>query len=150
MKEIITEQLEPLIKNKVLDSKSYTVETKLNKLESTPISKCIIKHLEEKGGVKLGTNQYIQTSLDILIKNFGDISIGKVDKEKAVKLKSHMMKLPKNRNKLPKYRDKDFHTLIKMDVEDTISTTTINEHISYLSSFMDWCRRHGYSNDNPF
>ena len=150
LQEIISQQLEPLIQNKNPESKFYAAEPKLNKLESTPISECIIKHLEEKGGVSLRTNQYIQTSLSILIEDFGDIPIGKVDKEKSVKLKSHMMKIPKNRNKLPKYRDKDFHTLIEMDVEDRISTTTINEHLSYLSSFMDWCKRHGYSNDNPF
>ncbi len=129
---------------------SVSAQLELNSLESTPISECIVGFLEEKGGVSLRTNQYIQTSLNLLIEEFGDIPIGRIDKQSAVKLKSHIIKLPKNRKKNRLYRDKDFHTLVEMDVQDTISITTINEHLSYLSSFMEWNRNHGYANQNPF
>ena len=129
---------------------NVSAQLELNSLESTPISECIVGFLEEKGGVSLRTNQYIQTSLNLLIEEFGDVPVGRIDKQSAVKLKSHIIKLPKNRRKNPLYRDKDFHTLVEIDTQDTISTTTINEHLSYLSSFMEWNKNHGYANQNPF
>ena len=65
-------------------------------------------------------------------------------------LKSQLRKLPKNSSKLPQYKDKDFHELEKMEVNDTIRDTTVNKYLTQLSSFMDWSKRHGYSNLNPF
>ena len=52
--------------------------------------------------------------------------------------------------KKPEYRDKDFHELVGMNVKDTISTTTVNKHLGYCSSFFDWSINHGYSDINPF
>ena len=131
-------------------SVKVTTRQDLSSLESTSISVCIEGFLEEKGGVRLRTNEYIKSSLNLLIEEFGDVPIGTIDKQCAVLLKSHLVKLPKNRKKNPQYRDKDYHTLIGMNVKDTISVTTINEHLSYLSSFMEWSRNHGYANQNPF
>ena len=48
------------------------------------------------------------------------------------------------------YRDKEFHELVEMDVDEKISDTTINKHLTHLSSFLDWSKRHGYANLNPF
>ena len=129
---------------------NISTQQDLNSLESTPISVFIEGFLEEKGGVRLRTNEYIKTSLNLLIEEFGDVPIGTINKQCAVLLKSHLVKLPKNRKKNPLYRDKEYHTLIGMNVKDTISVTTINEHLSYLSSFMEWNRNHGYANQNPF
>ena len=78
--------------------------------------------------MRLRTNEYIKSSLNLLIEEFGDVPIGTIDKQCAVLLKSHLVKLPKNRKKNPHYRDNDYHTLIGMNVKDTISVTTINEH----------------------
>jgi len=64
--------------------------------------------------------------------------------------KGHIRKIPRNRKKNPKYRDKDFHELIKMDIKDPISTTTVNKHLGWCSSFFDWSINHGYSDINPF
>ncbi len=123
-----------------------------NSLLSAPISKCVLGFLGEKGGVRVRTNQYIQTSLNILIEDFGDIPASRIDKEKAVTLKSHMLRLPKNRRKNPKLKDKHLHELVNMDFKpsEIISNRTINEHLSYLSAFMTWCSNHGYANGNPF
>ena len=39
---------------------------------------------------------------------------------------------------------------MQMNVRDIISTRTVNEHLSYLSSFMEFCKNHGYTDQNPF
>ena len=46
-----------------------------NSLLSAPISKCVLGFLSEKGGVRVRTNQYIQTSLNILIEDYTLINI---------------------------------------------------------------------------
>ena len=76
-----------------------TTRQDLSSLESTSISVCIEGFLEEKGGVRLRTNEYIKSSLNLLIEEFGDVPIGTIDKQCAVLLKSHLVKLPKNRKK---------------------------------------------------
>ena len=85
-----------------------------------------------------------------MVKGLGDIEMGRINQEMGTTLKSQLRKLPKNSSKLPQYKDKDFHELVKMEVKDTISDTTVNKHLTHLSSFMDWSKRHGYSNLNPF
>ena len=37
-----------------------------------------------------------------------------------------------------------------MDIKDPISTTTVNKHLGWCSSFYDWSINHGYSDINPF
>ena len=141
----------PIPKN-VIQQNHPEISSDPNNLFQTPISKCVVGFLDEKGGVRLRTNQYIKSSLDLLIESFGDIPVSQVDKQKAVTLKSHMLKLPKNRRKNPELRDKHLHELVEMKfgANEKISNRTINEHLSYLSSFMVWCKNHGYAYDNPF
>ena len=55
-----------------------------------------------------------------------------------------------NRKLNPLYRKYDFHELVQMNVRDIISTRTVNEHLFYLSSFMEFCKNHGYTDQNPF
>ena len=106
--------------------------------------------MDEKGDIREKTVAEIKNSVNLLIEEFGDIPIGTITQENGTLLKSHIIKLPKNRSKLPIYRDKDFHELVEMNVKDKISDTTVNKHLTHLSSFLDWTKRHGYSNLNPF
>ena len=123
----------------------------LTSLQSTPISKGIELFLEDKPkDIRTKTFQEIETSLKILIEGLGDIELGKINQQMGTTLKSQLKKLPKNSKKLPMYRDKDFHELVEMDVDEKISDTTINKHLTHLSSFLDWSKRHGYANLNPF
>ena len=128
------------------------VSSQLNSLQSTPISKCIDLFISEKDGVREKTERENRYSIRFLIECFGDIQIGLVDKEKSNIIKNHIKNYPKNRTKNPKYRDKDFHSLMKMKIpqNDIIHLTTINKHLDHLSSFMSWCVNNGYSDMNPF
>ncbi len=72
-------------------SVKVTTRQDLSSLESTSISLCIEGFLEEKGGVRLRTNEYIKSSLNLLIEEFGDVPVGTIDKQRAVLLKSHLV-----------------------------------------------------------
>ena len=144
--------LNPVIENLAPEpTEPYRVGSSLPTLQSIPISKGIELFLEEKPkDIRTKTYWEIETSLNLMVKGLGDIEMGRINQEMGTTLKSQLRKLPKNSSKLPQYKDKDFHDLVKMEVKDTISDTTVNKHLTHLSSFMDWSKRHGYSNLNPF
>ena len=126
--------------------------TPLNSLQSTLLSKGLDLFIGEKEDIRYKTEEEIRNSVKFLTECFGDIPIGDITKEKSNIIKSHIKNYPKNRTKNPKYRDKDFHSLMKMKIpqQDIIHLTTINKHLGNLSSFMIWCVNNGYCNTNPF
>ena len=126
--------------------------TPLNSLQSTPISKGLDLFIGEKEDIRGKTEDEIRNSVKFLTECFGDIPIGDITKEKSNILKNHIKNFPKNRTKIPKYRDKDFHSLMKMEIpqKDIIHLTTINKHLGNLTSFMIWSVNNGYCNSNPF
>ena len=131
---------------------STEIETsnQLTKHQNIPLSVVIEKFIDEKGSIRTTSVKEIRHSLTLLIEEFGDIPIGGMRREMTSKFKGHIMKIPRNRNKNPQYRDLDFHKLVELNVKDVISTTTVNKHLSWCSSFYEWSINHGYSNINPF
>lgn len=127
-------------------------EVSLSKHQSTPISVGIEKFVGEKSNITNKSVWEIRHTLDLLIQEFGDISLGRLNREMGVKFKEDIRKLPKNRTKLKKYRDKDFHELVQMNVveKDRISTTTVNNILGYVSSFIKWSVINGYVDINVF
>ena len=124
----------------------------LSKHQSTRISEGIDKFVGEKSNITNKSVWEIRHTLDLLIQEFGDISLGKLNREMCVKFKDDLQKIPKNRTKLPQYRDLDFHELVKLNVveKDRISRTTVNNNLGYVSSFMKWCVINGYVDINFF
>ena len=124
----------------------------LSKHQSTSISVGIDKFVGEKSNITNKSVWEIRHTLNLLIQEFGDISLGKLNREMCVKFKDDLQKLPKNRTKLPQYRDLDFHELVKLNVveKDRISRTTVNNNLGYVSSFMKWCVINGYVDINFF
>ena len=118
--------------------------------QKTPLSVGIENYIDEKGSIRIRSINEVKHSLNHLIEEWGDIPIGSVTREMTTKFKGHIRKIPRNRKKNPEYRDKDFHELVEMNLKDTISTTTVNKHLGYCSSFYDWSINHGYSDINPF
>jgi len=70
----------------------------------------------------------------------------------CVKFKDDIRKLPRNRSKIKQYRDLDFHEQVVLNVEekDRISTTTVNNILGYVSSFMKWSVSNGFVEVNFF
>ena len=118
--------------------------------QKTPLSVGIENYIDEKGSITIRSVKEVKHSLNHLIEEWGDIPIGSITREMTTNFKGHIRKIPRNRKKNPKYRDKDFHELVEMNLKDTISTTTVNKHLGYCSSFYDWSINHGYSDINPF
>ena len=144
-----------IVKPKSIEVKYNSVGSNtppLNHLQSTPISKGLDLFMGEKEDIRDKTEDEIRNSVKFLTECFGDIPIGDITKEKSNIIKSHIKNFPKNKTKNPKYRDKDFHSLMKMNIpqQDIIHLTTINKHLGHLSSFMIWCANNGYCNTNPF
>ena len=144
-----------IVKPKSIEVKYNSVGSNtppLNQLQSTPISKGLDLFMGEKEDIRDKTEDEIRNSVKFLTECFGDIPIGDITKEKSNIIKSHIKNFPKNKTKNPKYRDKDFHSLMKMNIpqQDIIHLTTINKHLGHLSSFMIWCVNNGYCNTNPF
>jgi integrase len=143
--------LKPVIENYAPEpTQPYQVEKPLTSHQLTPLSVGIKNYIDEKGDIRPVSFLEITHSLNLMIEEWDDIPIGSLTREMTTKFKSHIIQLPKNRNKLPEYKDKDFHQLVEMNVKDTISTTTVNKHFTWCSSFYDWSINHGYSNINPF
>ena len=153
----LTEKLTPIIENDPYNpipepSQPYEVQQSLSPHKSTNISIGIDKFVGEKSNITNKSVWEIRHTLDLLIQEFGDISLGKLNREMCVKFKDDLQKLPKNRTKLPQYRDLDFHELVKLNVveKDRISRTTVNNNLGYVSSFMKWCVINGYVDINFF
>ena len=128
----------------------YQVQQTLTKHQLTPLSVGIENYVDEKGKIRNRSVSEIRHSLSIMIEDWGDIPIGSVTREMTTNFKNNLRKIPINRKSNPKYRDLQYHELVKMNVDDTISTTTLNKHLTWLSSFYEWSMNHGYSNINPF
>ena len=147
----LKEKLTPVIENYIPEpSQPYQVEQHLTSHQSTLLSVGIENYVGEKESIRILSVGEVTHSLNLMIEEWGNIPIGSVSREMTTNFKSNIRNLPKNRNKNPLYRDKDFHELVKMNVKDTISITTINKHLGWCSSFYEWSINHGYSNTNPF
>jgi len=143
--------LTPVIENYAPEpTQPYQVEQPLTSHQSTPLSVGIENYVDEKGKIRDRSIDEVKHSLSHMIEEWGDIPIGSITREMTTKFKGHIRKIPRNRKKNPQYRDMEFHELVNMDIKDSISTTTLNKHLGYCSSFYEWSVTHGYSTINPF
>ena len=126
------------------------VQEQLSPHQSTPLSIGIENYMNEKGSIRTRSVKEVEHSLNMMIEEWGNTRIGSITREMGTHFKSHLLKLPRNRKKNPEYRDKDFHELVEMNIKDTISYTTVNKHLQYVSSFYEWSVNHGYATLNPF
>jgi integrase len=124
----------------------------LSKHQSTSISVGIDKFISEKYKLTSKSEMMMRTHIEMLIEEFGDISLGKLDRGMCVKFKDDIRKLPRNRSKIQQYRNLDFHeqVLLNVDEKDRISITTVNNILGYVSSFMKWSRINGFVEVNFF
>ena len=143
--------LTPVIENYAPEpTQPYQVEQPLTSHQSTPLSVGIENYMNEKGSIRIRSVKEVEHSLNMMIEEWGDIGIGSITREMGTHFKSHLLKLPRNRKRNPEYRDKDLHELVEMNIKDTISSTTVNKHLQYVSSFYEWSVNHGYATINPF
>ena len=148
------ENTESKIKNlKIVDTESTEDSSSL---ETTPLSDVIDLFIDEKNYKNEKTKNKFESFLRLLVEDFGDISINRINSAKVNLFRQHLRQLPSRRNVLAKYREKSFHELIEMSeknqirAEDRLDVNTINETIGFLSSFFKWTTSNGYSEKNLF
>jgi integrase len=147
----LKENLRPVLESDIPEPiQPYQVQQTLTTHQLTPLSVGIENYVDEKGKIRDRSVSEIRHSLSIMIEDWGDIPIGSVTREMTTNFKNNLRKIPINRKSNPKYRDLEYHEIVKMKIDDPISTTTLNKHLTWLSSFYEWSMNHGYSNINPF
>jgi len=88
----------------------------------------------------------------ILVDLMGDVPIDSIDRTKVRELRDNLLKLPPNVYKVhPKLSPLEVLALVGCGqlTASPMSLTTVNKHISYLSSLMLHCVREGLRKDNP-
>jgi integrase len=95
------------------------------------------------------SEQEILTSLNLMVDIVGDAPIRTITSAVMRDLKHKLMALPPNHQKSPRYRGKSVLEILKMDIDKTMSVTTINKHLDRASSLFKWSVRNGYLDKNP-
>lgn len=113
------------------------------------------KYCQEKAaGWSARTAQQYESRMQELFSNdlLGDIPVNQVTREHILGYRAVLARLPNKRASSKRYRNKSTSELIAMNLkqEELTSNKTINERLSLLSSFMDWCTQHyDLPNGNP-
>ena len=90
------------------------------------------------------TKDEIESSLNLFIKVMGDVPIRSIKRKRVSEFKAALQKLPPNMNKMKEYRDKSIKELLEMDIEKTLAVTTINKHLTRVSSLFNHALRNGF------
>lgn len=89
-------------------------------------------------------------AINYFIELCGDLPIEEVDRATARSFKEKYSLYPKNKNKMPATKDLSFEEIQKSGIEyEPISTTTVNNNLTKLSTFFNWAHDHGYAKENP-
>ena len=147
-----------LIKDQIIQSHNIISEEidESSSLESTSLSTVIDAYLDEKSYDNEKTADKIEHALKMLVEDFGDIAINRINSAKVNLFKQHLQLLPSRRNQLAIYRDKSFHELVLMGekniirAKDRLSTTSVNDTLGFLGTFFKWTTQNGYTDRNFF
>ena len=147
-----------VIKDEIIQTHNESSEEidECSSLESTSLSTVIDAYLDEKSYDNEKTADKIEHALKMLVEDFGDIVINRINSAKVNLFKRHLQLLPSRRNQLAIYRDKSFHELVLMSekniirAEDRLSTTSVNDTLGFLGSFFKWTTQNGYTDRNFF
>ena len=135
-----------VIRDQIIQSQNEGAEEidESSSLESTLISEVIDSYLDEKSYDNEKTADKIEHALRMLVEDFGDIAINRINSAKVNLFKQHLQLLPSRRNQLAIYRDKSFHMLLEMSEQNIIiakyrlSRTSVNDTLGFLSTFFKW------------
>ena len=147
-----------VIRDQIIQSQNEVAEEidESSSLESTLISEVIDSYLDEKSYDNEKTADKIEHALRMLVEDFGDIAINRINSAKVNQFKRHVQLLPSRRNLLAIYRDKSFHELVLMGekniirAKDRLSTTSVNDTLGFLGTFFKWTTQNGYTDRNFF
>lgn len=119
--------------------------------DSKLLSKVIGKYvLETKVNWKDKTESTHMATLNLFKEIVGDVPIQSITRKKVGEFKDVLKKLPPNMRKVKKYRYKTIPQILKMDVEKTLATLTINNNLQRVCSMFEYACINGlYDGLNP-
>jgi len=89
------------------------------------------------------------TKCNQFVKVVQDKPIGELSRADVMRFLDVLKRLPPNATKSPRYRDKTLEELLAMKSTKTLSGTTVNNYMSRIKGFLEWCVRMGYLSRNP-
>ena len=116
------------------------------------VNEIIKKYLDDKspsGGWIIKTKIQVEATLRILQELYGERPISSLKRDDFTHLRNNViMKLPARHTMLPKYRKKSICKILEMKNIVPMSSTTINHHLTRISSFFNWAVTNGYASCN--
>jgi len=123
-----------------------------NNQNTTPLTDVIAKYCKERTGRKWTDKTAFEARniFNLLVEIVGNIPVYQLDYVLARSYKETLQQLPPNRRKKPRYRNLSIDQIIATKPKQTLSTHTINKHLSKCNALCDWMMRHGYVEKNFF
>ncbi|WP_229593036.1 site-specific integrase [Pseudodesulfovibrio sediminis] len=78
-----------------------------------------------------------------------EITTGQITYPLMRDYKTALMGLPPNMKKAKAYRDMTIHELLTMDIEKTMSTTTVNKYLNRIATLFKYALKNGWMQINP-
>lgn len=119
---------------------------------SEGLFKVVDRYVEEQEKGKCWTTKSTveyTACLNLMKDFFGDIPVKSIDHAKMRKYKEALMKLPPNMKKSPLYRDLSLAEILKMDIEKTWATPTINKYLNRASCLFEFAMNNVFMDKNP-
>ncbi|HMA84858.1 MAG TPA: site-specific integrase [Desulfosalsimonadaceae bacterium] len=123
-----------------------------DKAPSPHLSTVISYYLDEQirsGNWTDKTQQEYESACGLLQEIIGDMKISDIDKQTIQTFKQTLMKLPSHMKTSPKYKGKSIKQLLDMDIEKTMSITTVNKLLTRTGSLFSYAVSNGYMESNP-
>lgn len=116
------------------------------------VNEIIKKYLDDKspsGRWIIKTKIQVEATLKILQEMYGERPISSLKRDDFTHLRNNvLMKLPARHTMLPKYRRKSIYQVLEMKNIVPMSPTTINHHLTRVSTFLNWAVTNGYVSCN--
>ena len=95
------------------------------------------------------TQQEYESACGLFQEIIGDMKVSDIDKQTIQTFKQTLMKLPSHMKTSPKYKGKSIKQLLDMDIEKTMSITTVNKLLTRTGSLFSYAVSNGYMESNP-
>lgn len=134
-----------------LDSLSTEVKSGGPAAPAVTLSKVIEEYVQDQtlaGNWTERSTGDIVSTLHNLIDILGDVPVSSIDFAAMRTFKTTLMQLPPNRKKAKEYRNKTIAEILRAAPKKRLGKTTFNNIVTNISSFFEWCVRHGYLKEN--
>jgi len=95
------------------------------------------------------TKTEVEYSINLAVEVIGNVGLEEIGRDRLKEYKNILLKLPANFSKSPRYKGMTIVKIIGMEDVKPMSTTSVNKHISWLGSMLNYALKEGYIASNP-